>query len=168
MEEHFDVVDIDRRPLGRTSKRGATLSEGEFHLIVMAAILNGEGRILLTRRSGKKIAAGMWECTAGSVIAGESSKDAVLREIREEIGISVYVESAGPIAWFIEDDGIFDLWVFHGNWELDELTLQKTEVDAAKYATLSEIREIIRTGVATKSLDEIVKLAEKGILKISN
>jgi ADP-ribose pyrophosphatase YjhB (NUDIX family) len=54
---------------------------------VAAVIPNGEGRILLQRRSDN----GLWGLPGGSVEIGESVRDAILREVREETGLSVEV-----------------------------------------------------------------------------
>jgi NADH pyrophosphatase NudC (nudix superfamily) len=167
MEEIFDVCTITRQPLGKTCIRGNKLGENEYHIVVMAVLSNEKGEILLTKRSKNKIAAGKWECTAGCVIAGEKSKDAIIREIKEEIGIMVNIENIEPVRSYIEDDALFDIWPIKTNCEVDKLVLQKSEVDEAKYATISPIKEIINSGEATKSLYEIVRLCENGIIRIS-
>jgi ADP-ribose pyrophosphatase YjhB (NUDIX family) len=52
---------------------------------VAAVIQNGAGRILLQRRSDN----GLWGLPGGSVEIGESVRDAIVREVREETGLSV-------------------------------------------------------------------------------
>ena len=54
---------------------------------VAAVISNGEDRILLQRRSDN----GLWGLPGGSVEIGESVRDAIVREVREETGLSVEV-----------------------------------------------------------------------------
>src|SRR5574342_1007747 len=54
---------------------------------VAAIIPNGEGRILLQRRSDN----GLWGLPGGSVEIGESVRDAIIREVREETGLTVEV-----------------------------------------------------------------------------
>jgi ADP-ribose pyrophosphatase YjhB (NUDIX family) len=54
---------------------------------VAAVIPNGEGRILLQRRSDN----GLWGLPGGSVEIGESVRNAILREVREETGLGVEV-----------------------------------------------------------------------------
>jgi 8-oxo-dGTP diphosphatase len=52
-----------------------------------------DGRYLLLRRSTEKdFAGGAWECVTGRVDQGESYSDAVLREVREELGVSARIE----------------------------------------------------------------------------
>lgn len=166
VEEIFDLYTIDREPLGKTAKRGSVLPENEYHLVVMAIMINRDGKILLTKRSREKTAPGKWECTAGSVIAGENSKEAVYREIREEIGIRPLIKDDFPVSQFIENDAIFDIWKAEINSEIEELKLQEDEVDEARFATIGEIKEIIKKDKATKSLEEVVKAYESGKIRV--
>ncbi len=54
---------------------------------VAAIIFNGEGRILLQQRSDN----GLWGLPGGSVEIGESVRDAIVREVKEETGLTVEV-----------------------------------------------------------------------------
>jgi ADP-ribose pyrophosphatase YjhB (NUDIX family) len=54
---------------------------------VAAIIRNAEGQILLQRRSDN----GLWGLPGGSVEIGESVRDAIIREVREETGLAVEV-----------------------------------------------------------------------------
>lgn len=57
---------------------------------VSAGILaDNEGRVLITERLGEGPGHGMWEFPGGKIAAQESSEKALLRELREEIGIEV-------------------------------------------------------------------------------
>ena len=57
---------------------------------VSAGILADEdGRVLITERTGDGPMHGMWEFPGGKVLAGETTEAALIRELREEIGIEV-------------------------------------------------------------------------------
>ena len=58
-------------------------------VLVAAAVLMRDGRYLLARRPKGKVYAGYWEFPGGKVEAGESIRDALVRELREELGIAV-------------------------------------------------------------------------------
>lgn len=60
-------------------------------LIEVAAgcLINPAGEVLIAQRPAGKIAAGQWEFPGGKIEAGESAHDALVRELREEIGIEV-------------------------------------------------------------------------------
>lgn len=158
MEEYFDIYTIDRKPIYKVGSRGNSLLENEYHIVVMAIIMNSKREVLITKRSENKIAAGKWECTAGSMVVGENSRDAIIREIKEEIGVVVSIDNKEPISFFILEDAIWDIWLVYTDIKIEDLILQKEEVDEARYATLSEIIEIIKNEKATNTLKELIKL----------
>ncbi len=61
-------------------------------LVVGAAIVRS-GRLLAARRTAPAAAAGRWELPGGKVERGESPAEALVREIREELGCDVMVDS---------------------------------------------------------------------------
>ena len=71
--------------------------------VVCAIIQDGEGRVLLAQRPAHKHLGSKWEFAGGKIEPGESAPDALVREIREELGCSIAVGSALPS--FIHDYG---------------------------------------------------------------
>ena len=58
-------------------------------LVAAAALFDTEGRVLLARRPPGKAMAGLWEFPGGKIEPGESPETALVRELREELSISV-------------------------------------------------------------------------------
>jgi 8-oxo-dGTP diphosphatase len=56
-------------------------------LVVAAALVDGDGRVLLQQRPPGRQMAGLWEFPGGKVDAGETPEGALIRELREELGI---------------------------------------------------------------------------------
>ena len=61
-------------------------------IVVAAAVVIREGRVLLTRRMEGQHLAGMWEFPGGKLERGEPPEAAVVRECREECGIEIEVQ----------------------------------------------------------------------------
>ena len=57
--------------------------------MVAAALFDREARVLIAQRPAGKALAGRWEFPGGKVAAGESERNALMRELREELGIEV-------------------------------------------------------------------------------
>ena len=57
--------------------------------VVAAALFDDGGRVLIAQRPAGKALAGRWEFPGGKVAAGESERDALRRELREELGIEI-------------------------------------------------------------------------------
>ena len=61
--------------------------------VVAAVIKDEEGKILITQRNLQKSQGGLWEFPGGKIEPGESHKDALRREIREELATEIEVGS---------------------------------------------------------------------------
>lgn len=57
--------------------------------VVAAALIDSDGRILVQQRPPGRSLAGLWEFPGGKIEAGESPEDALVRELHEELGITV-------------------------------------------------------------------------------
>jgi 8-oxo-dGTP diphosphatase len=68
-------------------------------LIVTAAIIRDGDAVLITRRPPESRHGGMWEFPGGKLDAGESPQECLSREILEELGLEVAVESIFEIAY---------------------------------------------------------------------
>lgn len=67
---------------------------------VVAAVIEREGKILITRRPAGAHLAGLWEFPGGKPQAGESAAEALRREIEEELGAEVRVgERIDAVEW---------------------------------------------------------------------
>lgn len=58
-------------------------------LVAAGALIDGEGRVLMARRPEGKALAGLWEFPGGKIEGGERPEDALVRELREELAITV-------------------------------------------------------------------------------
>ena len=92
----------------------------------------------------------MWEITGGSAVTGDDSEMAILREIKEELGIDVDPEKGHLLKSFkIDDDRSFfaDIWTFEHDVDLSRVVCQPEEVTEAKLATKEEILMMVDEGI---------------------
>lgn len=82
-------------------------------LLVTAAILQQDQRILLTRRPDGSRHAGLWEFPGGKLDPGESPQQGLAREIREELGIEVEVGEVFDVVYHRYDWGAVLLLAYH-------------------------------------------------------
>jgi 8-oxo-dGTP diphosphatase len=72
--------------------------------VVAAALLDGDGRVLLQQRAPGRAMAGLWEFPGGKVEPGERPEAALVRELEEELGIAVEIEALSPAAFASADN----------------------------------------------------------------
>ncbi|NJP50861.1 (deoxy)nucleoside triphosphate pyrophosphohydrolase [Streptomyces sp. SBST2-5] len=79
-------------------------------IVVVGAALWHEGRLLAARRSAPAELAGRWELPGGKVEPGESSRAAVVRELREELGVRVEAGERVPGEWPLKPPYVMQVW----------------------------------------------------------
>ena len=78
-------------------------------VVVVAAAIVVDGRLLAARRTSPPELAGRWELPGGKVEPGESDEQALVREIREELGVDVTVEEQVGGDWPL-GAGVLRVW----------------------------------------------------------
>lgn len=153
--ELWDIYDAEKKRTGRTMKKNDwCLKEGEYHLTVLGIVMHKDGRFLITRRVMTKAwAPGWWEVSGGAAQAGEDSKEAVLREVREETGLDVKNWEGGYLFSYKRenleggDNYFVDIYRFQGDFEESDIHIQEAETDGYRLATLKEIEELASQGI---------------------
>ncbi len=68
-------------------------------LVVACALVDPDNRVLITRRPTGKAMAGLWEFPGGKIETGERPEDAIIRELREELGVDATEACLAPLAF---------------------------------------------------------------------
>jgi len=138
-----DVYDQDRNLTGRTHRRGTPWRKGEYGLVVCVWVYDGKGRVLLTRRAPQKSFPHTWENSGGAVKAGETSRQAIARELREETGIKASEDEFELIASDRDKSCHYDFYCLHRDIPIEQVILQPGETDDAKWVTYAGVHEMI-------------------------
>lgn len=150
MKEIWDLYDENRNLIGKTIKRAeysAKILENEYHLVVHIWIKNDKDEWLISKRTPNKFCPLLWECTGGSALAGEDSLTAALREVKEELGITLD-KSKGRLYKMIQRtvyQDFCDVWLFEHNCSIDDIVLQPEETCDAMWASSEKIQELINS-----------------------
>lgn len=146
--ELWDLYDRDLRPTGETHERGKPLPEDRYHMVVHVIIFSTDGRMLIQQRQPFKEGwPNLWDVTVGgSAIAGDTSCTAAARELQEELGLTADLTFERPKLTIHFSVGFDDIYTLIWDVDLSDLTLQESEVQAARWATEDEIHRMIDEG----------------------
>lgn len=153
--EYWDIYDKDKKLTGRKMLRNDwKMADDDYHLSVLGVIMRPDGRFLITQRQmDKEWAPGWWEIPGGGVTAGETSEEAVIREVLEETGLDVRGAGGGfMFDYKRENPGrgnnyFVDIYRFELDFREEDLHFQEAEVLGWKAATADEIRELADRGI---------------------
>lgn len=153
-DERWDIYDINKVPTGRTMGRNEwILKDGEYHLTVLGALRRPDGKYLITKRKMDKAwAPGHWEIPGGAALAGETSLEAVIREVTEETGVDVSgAKCELKLTYHREantgDNYIVDGYVMEMDFDEKDVKAEEAETDGWALATAEEIAELGKQGI---------------------
>lgn len=145
--ELLDIYDNDGCKTGIIKKRTDILKKGEYRLAAEVWIINSKCEILIQQRSSNKdILPNIWGSTTGCIISGEDKLDGAIREVKEEIGISIAKNDLDFIRRIFRQDMIWDIYFVYEDVDLSKVVLQTEEVSAVKFVSIQEFRDMLSIG----------------------
>lgn len=158
--ELWDLYDENRQRTGETVQRGVVIPQGSYHLVAGAWIRNSQGQFLISQRHPNKNYPNYWECTGGSISAGENSLEGAIREVHEELGIVLSSDNAILIHQERRDkmQDFYDAWLFHADIPVTSLKLQSTEVTSAKWVNIETLYKMFLNNEIHPLIDYIDKI----------
>lgn len=159
--EYIDVYDASHNRIDKVVTRDTLPIPGERYLVVHICIFNAQGEMLIQRRHPLKDRyGGCWDVSAGGfALHGEDSVIAILREAREELGISLTAEDISFILTAEFSHVLDDFYYTKYDIPLSDVKAAADEVTEVAWASKQEILHMIRSGEFVDYHPEIIQLA---------
>ena len=141
--EIWNIYDKNRQKTNRTMVRGTPFQKGDYITVIHGCIFNSKNEMLIQQRQSTKSGwPNMWDVTVGgSAIENETSADAFIRELYEELGIVIENTDIRPHLTINFENGFDDFYLIEQEVKLEDIKLQYEEVQAVKWASMEEILE---------------------------
>lgn len=155
MEELIDVLDENGNKTGEIVTRKQVHEQGLWHRIIVVAIIDKDGQLLMQQRSKNKIKNPLkWDVSsAGHVSSGQTSIESAIRETQEELGIDVNEDEIQYILTYKDDakieenyidNQIYDCYIVKKDKiDIKNVKLQESELEQVKLCNLEQFKEII-------------------------
>ena len=147
--ELWDIYDEAGNRTGKTKPKGSPMEPGEYHLSMEAWIMNREGKLLLQLRApGCDILPSTWSLTTGRMIAGEDTRTGCIRELKEELGLTVAEKDVTFLRRLTRRSRglLWDAYLVRADVPLEEIVLQEEEVSEAAWITIEEYQKKVLEG----------------------
>ena len=149
MNEFFDVLNEFGEFTGKTATREECHEKGLWHRAVYAFIIDNDSNVLLQKRSGnKKLWPNLWDVTVGGhVDSGEFGRQALIREVKEELGIEIKDDDIKYLvgSTSINEKGSIinkhynECYLITKKIDISKVMLQEEEVSEIKYFPKDEV-----------------------------
>jgi len=144
--EYNDIYDEEGNRTGRVHRRGSAWKAGEFGLVVCVWVHDGKGKLLLTRRAPEKSFPGTWENSGGAAKSGETSRQAIVRELFEETGIRAEESEFELLGTGKDAHTFYDFYCLRREVPLEHIVLLPGETDGVKWVDFETVHGMIRDG----------------------
>ena len=152
--ERFPIVDEEGRVVGAATRGECHNGSRLLHPVVHLHVFNSQGEVYLQKRpTWKDIQPGKWDTAVGGHIdEGETPEQALVREVREELGITDFTPvSMGK--YVFESQRECELVYVNRTTYEGEVKPSKDELDGGRFWTMQEIREALGKGMLTPNFE---------------
>ena len=141
--EILDIYNNEGKLTGKTIVRGepTDLNEDEHFAVAVIFLENSKGKFLIQKTSEEK--GGKYATTGGHVNHGETPKECIIREVKEELNISLNEDEIQELGYIIYDLPIRYIFYAKKDIDLKEINLQEEEVENIEYLSIQKIKELI-------------------------
>ena len=153
-QERFPVVDGEGRVIGQATRGECHNGSHLLHPVVHLHVFNPQGDVYLQKRpEWKDIQPGKWDTAVGGHIDyGETPEQALLREVREELGITAFA----PVfvgRYVFESQRESELVYVHRTVYDGPIHPSAEELDGGRFWSMQELRDAIGRGLLTPNFE---------------
>ena len=162
--EYTDLYDDNKNLTGEKifREKGTKLEvpKGKYTIVVLAFIENSKGEFLFKMTSIRNKS--VWATTGGHVKAGQTSKEAILEEIKEKLGIDIDPTEIELFKTYKYESAFKDVFYIRKDININELVYEEDEVEYVQYLTKEEIMDLINNdgNIRKTNIDAFLDIIE--------
>ena len=144
MKEERDLYNKNLVLTGKTYFKGDIIPNDFFPMVVMIAIQNSNGKFLMQKRVELK--GGDWGVTGGHPKHGETPKQGIVTEVKEELGIDITNKKIIEFERGCDGKDCYIMYYIKMDLDIDKLVIQLDELSEVKWFSMEKLKRMVETG----------------------
>ena len=152
------VYDSLGNKTGRVVERGnknEKYNNNEHIAVAIIYIENDKGEFLIQKTSKEK--GGHYSSTGGHINHGEDAFSTIVREVKEELGVDISNDNIISLGHICVDFPVRFMFYLKKNINLNDISLQKDEVESVSYMSVDKIKDILDKGLMHKAHYQVLE-----------
>lgn len=138
-----DLYDKNLNITGLTYHKGEKIPDGYYPMVVMIAIENSKGEFLMQKRALSK--GGDWGVTGGHPKSGETPKEGIITEVKEELGIDISNENIYEFNSGCDGKDCYVMYYINKDIDINKLNIQIEELSEVRWFSLDDLNNMVET-----------------------
>lgn len=148
MREERDLYNNQLELTGKTYFKGDIIPDGYFPMVVMIAIQNSNGEFLMQKRVESK--GGDWGVTGGHPKHGETPKQGIITEVKEELGLDISNHEIIEFERGCDGKDCYIMYYTKMNLDIDKLNIQLDELSEVRWFSVEKLQQMVDIGELNK------------------
>ncbi|MFI3307107.1 MAG: NUDIX domain-containing protein [Mycoplasmatota bacterium] len=144
MKEKRDLYNNQLELSGKTYFKGDKIPKNYYPMVVMVAIQNSNGEFLMQKRVEAK--GGDWGITGGHPKHGETPKQGIITEVKEELGIDISNHKIIEFQRGCDGKDCYIMYYTKIDLDVNELVIQLDELTEVKWFSIERLQQMVDTG----------------------
>lgn len=141
MKEKRDLYNDKLEKTNLTYYKGDKVPVDYYPMVVMIAIQNSNDEFLMQRRVPRK--GGDWGVTGGHPKTGETCKEGIITEVKEELGIDISNEKIIEFNYGCDGKDCYRMYYVRLDLDLSKLKIQEDELTEVKWFSMNKLQEMV-------------------------
>ena len=141
MKELRDLYDKNSIKTDKTYRKGDSIPEGYYPMVVMVVIRNSKGEFLMQKRVKEK--GGDWGVTGGHPKSGETPEEGIITEVKEELGLDFSNEKLSLYDSGCDGKDCYKMYFVTKDIDLKDIKIQKEELTEVRWFTMEKLQKMV-------------------------
>lgn len=138
-----DLYDKNLNKTDLTYYKGEKIPDNYYPMVVMIAIENSEGKFLMQKRVESK--GGDWGVTGGHPKSGETPKEGIITEVKEELGIDISNEYIEEFNSGCDGKDCYIMYYLKKDIDSSLFNIQLEELSEVRWFSIEELNNMVKT-----------------------